>query len=234
MHWLSDAHPFILELVVNVGYVLMLLGFLARDVLWLRLLLVAGQSSVVFYTLGVGAVPVAIWNGLFACINGFQVVMILRERRGVSLPAELRDFYKQTFAAFTPREFLQLWRMGTEKNLASGLLVREGELPIQLFFLLQGSLSVERSGHTLAQLKPGSFVAEMAFLTGEPASADVIAVGSEVHCMAWETAALQHWRERKPALWTKLLSVLGKDLIDKIRRADAVVAQSPAYSPESK
>src|SRR5687768_14425877 len=97
------------EIIVNLGYALMLGGFLVRDVFWLRLLLVLGQSSVTAYALGVNALPVAVWNGVFAVINALHVILLLRERHGLRVPAELREFYEQTFAALTPGEFLKIW-----------------------------------------------------------------------------------------------------------------------------
>lgn len=207
------------DLIVNFGYLLMLGAFVARDVLWLRLLLVLGQSSVTYYALGLGdALPVAGWNALFAFINAVHAIVVIRERLGIALPEELRAFYEQTFAALSPREFLRLWRMGKVEYATDTPLIIEGERPRQLFFLLEGELKVARGGQELARLRQGRFFAEMSFLTGEPASADVHAQG-RVRYLAWPNEQLHDWRRVRPTLWTKLLSALGKDLVDKIKAA---------------
>lgn len=211
------------ELAVNIGYFLMLLAFLARDVLWLRLLLVFGQGSVVAYAVSVGAMPVAYWNGVFALINAFQVLLILRERRGVKIPADLLEFYDRTFAAFTPNEFLRVWHSGTVEEKHNLLLMQEGETPGRLLFLTGGEVLIERNGQCLARLGRGCFLGEMSLITGGRASADARAPG-KVSYIAWDTRQLREWRERQPALWIKFQSVLGKDLVDKIRNASASVS----------
>jgi hypothetical protein len=202
--------------LVNVGYLLMLMGFIARDVLWLRCFLVLGQTSVVIYSVHKGALPVAAWNGLFALINLGYVVHILRERRKISLPADLRDLYATVFAAFTPVEFQHLWKQGTLKKIESGVLIREGEMQQELICLLTGQVRVERQGHTLARLGRGRFLAEMSFLNNEPSSAKVLA-DTPVEYIAWNIGRLRRWQREQPARWIKLQSVLGHDLIEKLK-----------------
>lgn len=216
------------QVIVNLGYFLMLCAFLARDVLWLRSLLVLGQGSVTLYALHVNALPIAIWNAVFMLINLLQVILILRERRGVAVPPELREFYEQTFAALAPGEFLNIWKRGVietrgDDGSRDALLVREGEYPDRLFFLLDGQVEVQKSGRGLAQLARGRFVADMSFLTGEAASADVLCRGA-VRYVAWDSAQLRKLRVTRPVLWTKLLSALGKDLVDKIKAASTTAA----------
>ncbi|MGH8528568.1 MAG: cyclic nucleotide-binding domain-containing protein [Nevskiales bacterium] len=217
------------ELVANVGYFLMLLAFLARDVLWLRLLLVFGQGSVVVYAVMVDALPVAYWNALFTLINAGQLMLVVRERRGVKIPADLLEFYDRTFAAFTPNEFLRVWRSGTVEEKHNLLLMQEGETPGRLLFLIAGEVLIEKRGQCLARLGRGCFLGEMSLLTGGRASADARAPGM-ISYIAWDTRQLREWRERQPALWIKFQSVLGKDLVDKIRNASASVSHGASGS----
>jgi hypothetical protein len=57
----------------------------------------------------------------------------------------------------------------------------------------------------------------MSLLTGEPANADVDAVGV-VEVMQWPTDQLHALRHRNPSFWSKIQSVIGHDLVEKIRR----------------
>ena len=207
-------------LLVNVGYTLMLMGFIARDVLWLRCFLVLGQTSVVIYSLHKGAVPVASWNALFALINLGYVIHIVRERRKISLPPELRDLYEAVFAAFTPVEFQHFWKQGALKKIESGGLIREGEMQKELICLLAGQARVEKNARVLAHLGRGHFLAEMSFLNNEPSSANVLADGL-VEYIAWDIAGLRRWKREQPALWIKLQSVLGHDLIEKLKTSSS-------------
>lgn len=206
--------------LVHFGYLLQLFALLARDVLWLRGILVAAQSvlAVYAYLRGPEFLPYVCWNALFVAINLYWVVKLLRERAAVQLPEELKALHEKYFAALMPPEFLRLWRDGEKRSATDTQLVREGTRPDALLFLLSGSVSVRRQGRQLAELTPGNFVAEMSLLTGEKTTADVVALGA-VEYMAWPTVKLTRLRQRSPMLWAKIQSVLGHDLVEKIKRS---------------
>ena len=208
-----------LPYLVHFGYALMLCGFLARDILILRSVLVAGQAVVAIYAVQIGVVPVAGWNTLFAAINSVWVVLILRERWLVQIPLEWQPIHRAHFAAMTPAEFLKWWRLGRKDGLRDGRLTREGAHPASLYFILDGTVRVRRGDTTITQLPPGFFVGEMSLITGHPANADAEAIG-EVHVQQWPRAELDELRTRDVALWTKVQSALGADLVEKIQRGD--------------
>ncbi len=57
------------KVLINLGYVLMLLAFAVRDILWLRSILIGGQLSIMAYALSINNNIVAFWNILFViCI----------------------------------------------------------------------------------------------------------------------------------------------------------------------
>jgi len=206
--------------LANVAYVLMLIAFITRDILNLRGLLVIAQSVVVVYTWYNGVHIIAAWNLLFACINAYMVVQILRERRAVTLPEDLRALYARHFSALSPPEFLRWWRQGRKETLASGVrLARAGERPDWLYFILGGNVRVSRNHANVFELPAGYFVAEMSLLTGEAANADVDALDA-VEVMRWPTQELRELRQRNPSLWTKIQSVIGRDLVEKIQRGE--------------
>jgi hypothetical protein len=212
------SHEFALYLV-HFGYLLQLFALLARDVLWLRGILVAAQSVLASYAYlrGPEFMPYVWWNVLFVLINLYWVVRLLRERAGVELPEDLVPTYQKHFAALAPPEFLRLWRAGRSGTARDSQIVREGTRPEALYFLLNGEVSVRSHGRELARLGAGSFIAEMSLLTGETTTADVHADGA-VEYLAWPAADLARLRQRNPMLWSKVQSVLGHDLVEKIRR----------------
>jgi CRP-like cAMP-binding protein len=213
--------------IVHVGYVLTLCALLARDVLWLRVLLAAAQTLVASYAWSIGVLTIAGWNAAFVMINVTWVVLIVRERRAVELPDDLRRLHARHFAALSPGEFLRWWRQGRRQHIRDARLASVGEQPQSLFFLLGGKARVARGPAHVADLAPGCFIAEMSLLTGEPANADVHAVG-EVQVMSWPVADLRAVRDRNPALWSKIQSAIGHDLVEKIRRGETVPAAPPA------
>lgn len=210
----------IAQYLVHFGYTLQLFALLARDVLWLRGILVAAQSVLAYYAWSRGPefLPYVGWNLLFVGINLFWVVRLLRERAAIELPDDLKPLYEKNFAALQPPEFLRLWQAGERRVTTDGQLVKENTTPEALYYLLSGSVVVRHGQHVLARLEAGSFVAEMSLLTGERTTADVIAVGA-VEYMAWPAEKLARLRSRNPMLWTRVQSVLGHDLVEKIRRS---------------
>ena len=208
----------IVQALVHVGYALMLCALLARDILWLRLLLVGAQSLIAAYALAHEVVAIGAWNALFVLINSVWVVLILRERRAVRLPDEMRALHERYFAALTPPEFLRLWGWAREESCDAAVLTRDGERPRALYFLLEGSVSVRKNDQELARLGRGAFVGEMSLLTGGVATADSVALGRVV-ARIWPVSRLQMLRTRDPGLWTRVQSVLGRDIVEKIQRS---------------
>lgn len=209
-----------IDVVVNCGYVLMLAGFFLRDVMWLRAGVSCGQAFVATSGLMAGRPWVLFWNGLFAAINIIWAARIYLERRPVRIPHDLQDLYERVFTALSPKEFLAFWAGGVVKSWAGETVIREGDSPSHVFLVLEGSARVEREGRQLSSLARGRFFAEMSFLTGQTASADIRADGS-LRTIAWEQQALRALKASKPALFMKLQGILGTDLAAKLREANA-------------
>lgn len=216
----NRSRPVIAQYLVHVGYAVQLCALLARDVLWLRAMLVVAQSVLAYYAWTRGLLPYVFWNLLFVSINLWWVARLLRERAAVTLPDDVRELHQRHFAALTPAEFLRLWREGARGSMTDARLVREGQRPELLYFILAGEVDVVRGGRQVARLGPGNFVAEMSMLTGEATSADAVARGS-VDYIAWPAAKLERLQQDNPALWSRLQSVLGHDLVEKLKRTVA-------------
>lgn len=202
--------------IANLAYVMMLLAFVTRDVLRLRAMLVVAQSIVVVYTWHNGVYLTSSWNLVYVCINAAMVVLIVRERRAVQVPPDLLPLYERHFAALSPQEFIRWWASGERETIANQALTRAGDRPDWLYFLLKGTVRVSRGAGTVLELPAGYFVAEMSALTGEPANADVDAEGP-VEVMRWPRALIDDLRSDRPAAWARIQSVLGLDLIHKLR-----------------
>ena len=99
-------------ILVNLGYFFMFLALAAKDILLLRSILILGQLSLVSFGYFSDNLYVSFWNVLFFGINSFQIARLLRERRKIELPGELRDLYEQVFHSMSRREFLMFWNMG--------------------------------------------------------------------------------------------------------------------------
>ena len=206
------------HLLINVGYGLMLLALVTRDILWLRLILMVAQTLLGSYGVSAGNPEIAFWNFMFVAINGMRVGGLLVERRPIHLPRETETIYKEVFLGMSRREFLYLWEMGNPRALDGAQLVHEGAPQEDLLLILDGEAAVRKGGQEIARLRRGQFVAEMSFVTGEPASADVIARGA-MRCLVWPQEKLRALKQLNPALLIKLQSILGRDLSGKVKAA---------------
>lgn len=212
------------EALIHFGYALMLVALMARDVLWLRSVLVVAQSLLAAYGALNGIVGMAAWNAAFVLINAVWAVRIVAERRSVQLPPELAALHQNPFAAFTAREFLRFWQGGVDHTFATGqALTASGDAPAYLHLVTAGRVSVQMADRPALSLGPGRFVGEMSFITGMPASADVRADGVVI-TRAWPVQTLR--AQAKTPLSGKLLSAIGFDLVHKIRRSQSVGVQS--------
>jgi hypothetical protein len=210
-----------IQILLNLGYIFMLAAFTIRDILWLRFMLISAQLSLFSYGTVTGNMAVAFWNMLFLLINTYQAIRLIRERRPIDLPEELLELYDKLFATMRRREFLYLWNMGVIRTAKDVLLVKKGIKQKKLLLILSGTVSVKDGDREIARLTDGSFVAEMSFLTGEAATADVYAEGA-VRYIAWEQTKLRSLDQLNPDLLIKIQNILGKDLTQKLKEGSGV------------
>lgn len=203
-------------ILVNSGYAINLCSLAIRDVLWLRGVMMVAQCILGYAALYIGNFNVFLWNGVFAGVNAYHVVRLLRERKPIAVPEELADIYEEVFPSLSRREFLYFWQMGSEKDVDDQVLVREGTAPETLMLMLSGSAVVSRGERRVGLLRRKSFIAEMSFLTREPASADVATTGP-ARVIAWEQSKLRALEKLNPSLHSRLQHILGRDLARKVR-----------------
>ena len=209
--------------LVHLGYLVSLAAFLARDILLVRSLLIAAQMIVCAYALSAHVYPVAFWNGLFAVVNIVWVILIIRDRRELELPADLQPIYDKHFSALSAREFLRVWNLGRRETMRGARLATMGQRPQSLYFLLTGQVRVSRQERAVTELPAGFFVGEMSLLTGHPANATVDTL-DDVEVIRWPVDTLRGLRQRQPSLWIKIQSAIGYDLVQKILRGDERLA----------
>lgn len=165
-------------LLLNLGYGLMFIALAIHEILWLRCTLTFAQVTLFIYNIFVSNnYNIAFWMCLFVIVNTIQIVRIINERRPRFIPEELIDLYDGIFSELTSKEFLYFWNMGTLKEVTDEYFIRSGQTQENLLLVLDGIACVEFDGKKIAILDRGSFIAEISFLTGEPASADVRADG---------------------------------------------------------
>jgi CRP-like cAMP-binding protein len=91
--------------------------------------------------------------------------------------------------------------------------------------IYNGLVSVEAKGQLLAQLKDGSFIGEMSFITGGTATATVRAV-EPTRYLSWSKEDLRQLLNRNPSMRFAMQSVLSSDLTKKLLRRSRTILRS--------
>jgi CRP-like cAMP-binding protein len=89
---------------------------------------------------------------------------------------ELHLLSQGAFASLTREQLAQLVKVGSWRTLEPGTQVtREGDPVKDLVLICDGQMVVESQGRTITHLHGGSLVGELAFVSGNAASATVTA-----------------------------------------------------------
>ena len=158
------------------------------------------------------------WNTVFMAINIWRIVLLLLERRPVRLSERDLRLYRRVFRSLTPREFVKLLALGRWEEAAADTRIVERERALDRLMVITSGRTAVRVGERVVELSEGQFVGEMSFITGEPPTADVVALDS-VHYVAWPKTELRRFLADHPGIRAAWQAVLGADLVGKLRSA---------------
>jgi len=193
-------------------------SFLVTDILLLRSLYLT--SSILFIISGFiyNITIIAIMNLFYLAVNSVQITRLLLERTAILLPEEFKPIYNKIFPSMKPKEFLAFVKIGKNKTSKQGeFLCYEGDTKDRLLLIINGRVSVEKNNKTIAELTHHFFVGEMRFLTQQPMSADVRAKSAVVRYLEWDYEQLMQLQKKKPDIYMKILTILGRDLVYKLQ-----------------
>ena len=205
--------------IIHVANILYLLSYSVKDMLWLRCLTVVAALCLLpyYYMQPVPLTAAIAWNLLFIAINIVQIFILLRERRPVMLTEDQQRLYKLAFRSITTREFLKLLELACWEEAAEGqFIVRKGHNIDRMMVIHSGSASIRSGERTVAELGPGQFVGEMSFITGDPTSADVVAL-KRLRYVSWPKDSLRGLLDERPQLKVALQGAIGMDLVGKLK-----------------
>jgi CRP-like cAMP-binding protein len=102
----------------------------------------------------------------------------------------------------SPEEAKRLAAFATETSAAEGqILMKEGDYPVELIAIEEGSADVLQGGKKIASVKQGDLIGEMGLLERRPRNADVIASSP------MRLIKLTHWEIRR----------MSADTVDRIK-----------------
>jgi len=211
----------IASILLNIGFIFNFIALAFREILWIRILLTLGYFlRFIYQYFFSGSIEASIWMIVFVSINLFQIIQIVNERRKRYIEPKIVDLYKTIFKEFTTYEFLHFWKIGSIKNVETGIrIINDGDYTNSIRLLLDGEVSILKSNKIITNLRRGHFIGEISYLTEEPAIADVMSSGP-VSYIQWSNKQLSDMRINNKIFWIKLQNILLMDMIEKIKRGN--------------
>ncbi len=207
------------EALVHAAYILTALAFLLRDILWLRLMAMAGNlciAAAAFLASPGPAWAVAAWASTFFLINLGHSVWLIYERHLRHFTEEEQRLRDAAFQSLDPTNVRRLLRCGRwVEHPKEKSLTLQGVHLEDLVLISEGEAAVCLGGRVIHRLGCGKFVGEIGFLSGEPATATVVAA-SPLRCLTWKASELRRVLARHPEVRTVFHAAVGKDLAEKI------------------
>ena len=205
-------------ILINLAYLLTFLALSIKEVLWLRIVLTSSHSMIFVNNYFFGQnYNVAFWNFVFVTVNVVQIISIYYDRKPRNIPDKFKDLYKDVFNEFSSKEFLYFFELGESIESINEKIICSGDRQKELFLVLDGSAKVQREGRDIAVLERGQFIAEISFLTNQPASADVYSEGV-LSYMKWDQSKIKAIKNTNNLFWIKLNNVLTNDITLKISK----------------
>ena len=202
---------------LHCSYLLTLLALSIRGILWLRIVLTISQFGHLMNAYLNDDINKGGWKIIFIIINLVQIMIIFRERRELFIPEQIRDLYENIFHTKTSREFLHFWDKGELMHVDNKTLISQGENQENLMLVLNGTAEVIRNDKKIATLERGQFIAEISYITGKPASADVL-VSNDLTYYIWDKKSLSELRKKNSNIMRKLDHILTLDMAGKLIR----------------
>lgn len=221
----TSAIPFIwADVPGHAAFLLIAVSYYLTNIYWLRVIAVIGLSlEIVYFNLAGGAMHAGIaWDVVFIAINLYQIYWLVDERRKFRKVQDAHLLRQGVFAGFNDAQLARLVTSGQWRDLDPGtVLTQQGREVADLTLICDGHAIVDVGGNIVAQLSNGSFVGEMAFVTGKPASATVI-VEQPTRAFVFEMAKLRKLVDTDESVAMAINRVIGRDLAAKLQhRNDA-------------
>ena len=214
------------SIILHLSYLLLVAASLVRAILWLRLFAIASGVTAVIYDMGIDEYSMVAWEAAFALVNAVQVGILIYERRMARLTPEEDALRKRMFSHLSIVDFHRLIRTGTWVSTGEGeVLTRQGQPVVRIVLVTDGATEVKVDSEVVAYCRQGDFVGEMAFVSGNNASATVETIAPTRYLM-WRFTDLKQLIEKYPDIRTALQSVFNQNLIEKLSRE--AVEQHPA------
>ncbi len=217
-------------LPAHLAYAVLAVSYFLTNIFWLRVLAVAGfLLEIIYLRVSGNGYPIWAWDAVLIAINLYGLAWLIKDRIGANLPAAEAPALRQAFEGLDDSQIARLLRAAEWKTFEAGETLTRQDAPVDsLYFLFKGRAHVEVDGSFITYLDSGSFVGEIAYLTGNTANARVT-LDETSRVIVFSKMRLAKVMARDRQLNGILHQVLGRDLAQKMRRSNSrkVLADQP-------
>jgi len=212
-----QEHIFSISMLINLAALLYFIGFLVRDELLLRLLILGGTILYLLYYFLFPGGP--LWNaivtsGVLGLANVWVLAKIVFERTTLALTEDEKTLF-ECLGRLTPGQFRKIMKHGTWVHVEKPMeLCRQDNKAQHLFYLLRGTASVEKNGKKF-NINPHNFIGEVAFILDGSYSAT--AKVDEGACyVEWDSIRLKALMEDNNSLANAVNAMFNRDIATKL------------------
>ncbi|MDF1755575.1 MAG: cyclic nucleotide-binding domain-containing protein [Verrucomicrobiales bacterium] len=206
--------------LVYVGLAFQALGFLARDELWLRFLILLGTCFYLSYYCTISNEPLfeaILASGILGAINLGMIIVLIFERTTFTMSEERAKIYR-SFPTLNPGQFRKVMRAGVAKEGDPGtVLVTDGAPLDRLILVTSGQIKIAK-GNKEYFADASAFIGEVSFLQRGNASATV-SISETAKYMEWKHNELREMMRKSPAMNNALIALFGAELAGKVKNA---------------
>ena len=214
-------------ILLNCSYTIWLAAFIAKDIAWLRRIIIAGNLVVLPYYYFYFEAPM--WNPIFwactyALINLVMLFLIYLESRPIKLSDIEQKIYELTFKSLEPRIYKKLIDLGTWEELQPEVeLVTRDSVLNSLMLVVDGEAEVVLKHGEHRYIPIGGFIGEQSFITGGKTYADVSTGREATTILRWNSESLRKFLAHKETLKDAVDLIITADLIYKLRSIEEEV-----------
>ena len=217
-----DSYISLTELPAHLSYIVIAVSYFLTNVFWLRVAAVIGLSLEILYfrMTGTGLRTGVPWDVIFILINLYQLIWLVRDHLNARLPEQEAASLRQSFEGLSDAQIARLLKAADWKNFAAGDVLTRQDAPVDaLYFLYTGRANVEINGTLVTYLEHGSFIGEIAYLTGNPATARVT-IDEPARVLVFSKMRMAKVMAKDHQISGILYQLLGRDLAMKMRRTN--------------
>lgn len=202
-------------------YFLLIVSMLMRRMVWLRSFAVASGVAKIIYRAFFVFDPVSVlWETVFVLVNIGQLLLIWYYERHHRFTEDQRHFVDSMPLSVERRVLKRLLSFATVREIpADAVLVGEGEVVKDLLYVATGVARIESAGRIIAVCGPGDYLGEMSFLSGEAATATVVA-SRPMRVLAFDQQRLHAAVISDAAIHRAMEAGLNRNLVGKLVRAN--------------